>query len=89
MAGEAITLAGLVRSGLPGVIGVEATSCRRPSTVGWTTNLPSGTLTKSQPQPGSIQPGRTDSIPYRPELAIAEIQPKFASDRETVLRTGE
>ena len=30
-------LAGLVRSGLPGVIGVEATSCRRPSTVGWTT----------------------------------------------------
>jgi len=30
MVGKTIPLAGLVRSGLPGVIGVEATSCRRP-----------------------------------------------------------
>ena len=37
MVGETIPLAGLVRSGLPGVIGVEATSCRRPSAVGLTT----------------------------------------------------
>ena len=32
--GKAVPLAGLVRSGLPGVIGVEATSCRRSSAVG-------------------------------------------------------
>jgi hypothetical protein len=32
--GKAVPLAGLVRSGLPGVIGVEATSCRRSFDVG-------------------------------------------------------
>ncbi len=37
MVGKTIPLAGLVRSGLPGVTGVEATSCRRPFAVGFTT----------------------------------------------------
>ncbi len=50
-AGKTCPLAGLVRSGLPGVIGVEATSCRRPLGRGIYHDLPNGTLTKSQPQP--------------------------------------
>ena len=36
--GKTVLLAGMVNSGLPSVIGVEATSCRRPSVVGMTTN---------------------------------------------------
>lgn len=39
MVGKTIPLAGLVRSGLPGVIGVEATSCRRLCAVGLSTTF--------------------------------------------------
>ena len=44
--GKTVLLAGMVNSGLPSVIGVEATSCRRPFDHGFLHDLPSGTLTK-------------------------------------------
>jgi len=44
--GYTVPLAELVKSGLPGVIGVEATSCRRPLDRGIHHDLPGGALTK-------------------------------------------
>ena len=86
--GKAVPLAGLVRSGLPGVIGVEATSCRRSFAVGFSP--------RSERHVDEVTaaveirfPTAPVSIPYRPHFAIAVAGARFAKDKETVLRTRE
>jgi hypothetical protein len=86
--GKAVPLAGLVRSGLPGVIGVEATSCRRSFAVGFSPR--SERHVDEVTAAAEIRfPTAPVSIPYRSYFAIAVAGARFAKSGETVLGTRE